>query len=138
MARVRRRTLESVVAPRRPYPSDLTDEQWARWHPLLTKPPGPGQPTTVDLRDVVNTHLYMKQPGCQWRYLPHDLLPRSTVFYYFEKGTADGTLDALMGQLRERPRQQAGRARHPTAAILDRQTAKTAGPGLDVGWDGGK
>ena len=138
MARFTRMRMESVAAQRRPYPSDLTDEQWALLKPLLTKPPGPGQPPTVELREVVNTLLYMKQTGCQWRYLPHDLLPRSTVFYYFEKWTADGPLEALLGPLRERTRQQAGRARQPTAAILDSRTAKTAGPGLDVGWDGGK
>jgi transposase len=69
---------------RRPYPSDLTDEQWALLQPLLTKASGPGQPPNVDLREVVNTLLYLKPMGCQWRYLPHDLLPRSTGFYYFE------------------------------------------------------
>jgi len=138
MARFTRMTIEPVAAQRRPYPSDLTDEQWALLEPLLTKPPGPGQPTKVDLREAVNTLPYMKQTGCQRRYLPHDLLPRSTVFYFFEKWTADGTLEVLMGQLRERTRQRAGRERQPTAAILDSQNAKTAGPGLAVGWDGGK
>jgi transposase len=138
MARFGRMTMESAAAPRRPYPSDLSAEHWALLNPLLTKPPGPGQPPQVDLREVMNTLRYLKPTGCQWRYLPHDLLPRSTVFYYFEKWTADGPLEALLGPLRERTRQQAGRARQPTAAILDSRTAKTAGPGLDVGWDGGK
>ena len=99
---------------------------------------GSGQATKVELREVVNTLLYMKQTGCQWRYLPHDLLPRSTVHYYFEKWTQDGTFEAIMGHLRERTRQQAGRERPPTAGVIDSQTAKTAGPGLAIGWDGGK
>ncbi len=131
-----------VVAPaaqRRPsYPSDLTDEQWELIKPLLPENHGSGQPTKVELREVVNALLYMKQTGCQWRYLPHDLPPRSTVHYYFEKWTNDGTFEALMAQLRERTRQKAGRERQPTAAILDSQTVKTAGPGIEVGWDGGK
>lgn len=67
MARFTRMTPESVAALRRPYPSDLTDEQWALLQPRLAQPPGPGQPTKVDLREVVNTLLYMKQTGCQWR-----------------------------------------------------------------------
>ena len=131
-----------VVAPavqRRPScPSDLTDEQWELIKPLLPENHGSGQPTKVALREVVNALLYMKQTGCQWHYLPHDLPPRSTVHYYFEKWTSDGTFEALMAQLRERTRQKAGRQRQPTAAILDSQTAKTAGPGIEVGWDGGK
>ena len=131
-----------VVAPavqRRPScPSDLTDEQWELIKPLLPENHGSDQPTKVALREVVNALLYMKQTGCQWRYLPHDLPPRSTVHYYFEKWTSDGTFEALMAQLRERTRQKAGRQRQPTAAILDSQTVKTAGPGIEVGWDGGK
>ena len=55
---------------------------------------GPGRPPRVDLREVVNALLYLKQTGCAWRYLPHDLPPRSTVHYYFAQWTADGTLEA--------------------------------------------
>jgi len=132
--------ISEPAAQRRPaYPSDLTDAQWALIEPLLRDrdPTGPGRPPTVDTREVINAFLYMKQTGCQWRYLPHDLLPRSTAHYYFEKWTQDGTLEAIMGHLRERARQKVGRERQPTAGVIDSQTAKTAGPGLDIGWDGG-
>src|SRR3712207_1321086 len=140
MAPYQRLVLAPAPAPRSAYPSDLTDAQWALLEPLLRErdSPGPGRPASVPLREIVNALLYIKQTGCPWRYLPHDLPPRSSVHYYFEKWTADGTFEALMARLRERTRQKAGRERQPTAAILDSQTVKTAGPGIEVGWDGGK
>ena len=102
-------------AGRRAYPSDLTDAQWAVLEPRLREfsADGPGRPPTVDLREVVNALLYIKQTGCPWRYVPHDLPPRSTVHYYFEKWTADGTLETLLRTLREQLRQ---RARHEPLA----------------------
>ena len=103
---------------RRAYPSDLTDAQWAVLEPRLRESAadGPGRPPTVDLREVVNALLYIKQTGCPWRYVPHDLPPRSTVHYYFEKWTADGTLETLLRTLREQ---------------LPRFSPKT--PGFDLG-----
>lgn len=134
----KRMIVEPAVQRRLSYPSDLTDEQWELIKPLLRENHGSGQPTKVDLREVMNALLYMKQTGCQWRYLPHDLPPRSTVHYYFDKWAADGTFEEVMAHLRERVRNKAGRARQPTGAIIDSQTVKTAGPGIEVGWDGGK
>ena len=138
MAVFKRMVLAPAAQRRLSYPSDLTDEQWQLIKPMLPENHGSGQPTKVDLREVVNALLYMKQTGCQWRYLPHDLPPRSTVHYYFEKWTSDGTFEELMARLRERTRRQVGREHQPTAAIVDSQTVKTAGPGIEVGWDGGK
>lgn len=138
MAVFKRMTIAPADRRRPLYPSDLTDEQWELIKPLLPENRGSGQHTKVELREVVNALLYMKQTGCQWRYLPHDLPPRSTVHYYFDKWTSEGTLEAVMAHLRERTRQKAGRARQPTAASMDSQTVKTAGPGIAVGWDGGK
>src|SRR5215210_913109 len=101
MATFKRLIAEPAIRRRRAYPSDLADEQWPLIKPLLRENHGSGQPTKVELREVVNALLYMKQTGCQWRYLPHDLPPRSTVHYYFDKWARDGTLEALMAQLRE-------------------------------------
>jgi len=115
----------AAPARRRAYPSDLTDLQWSVLEPLLRArdPRGPGRPATVDLREVVNALLYIKQAGCPWRYLPHDLPPRSTVHYYFAQWTADGTLAEVLRHLRERVRRATGRTAHPTARALDSQTA---------------
>ena len=126
---------------RRPrYPSDLTDAQWEQLAPLLedSQQTGPGRPRRVALREVINALLYMKQTGCAWRYLPREFPPRSTVHYYFEKWTADGTFHAAVDRLREATRRRQGRAARPTAAVIDSQTVKTAGPTVEVGWDGGK
>ena len=91
------------------YPSDLTDAQWALLEPLVREPraDGPGRPPVVDLREVINALLYVKQTGCPWRYIPHDLPPRSTVHYYFTKWTAEGTLETVLRTLREQTRWQA-------------------------------
>ena len=140
MAVFKRLVPEPAPLRRRAYPSDLTDAQWAVLEPLLRErdSSGPGRPAVVELREVLNALLYIKQTGCPWRYLPHDLPPRSTVHYYFEKWTADGTLEEVLRPLRERVRRRAGRAVQPTAGIVDSQTVKTAEASQDVGWDGGK
>jgi putative transposase len=140
MSTYQRLVPDGAPARRRAYPSDLTDAQWALLEPLLRDraAEGPGRPASVDLREVVNALLYIKQTGCPWRYLPHDLPPRSTVHYYFAQWTADGTLEAVVRALRERSRRRAGREAQPTAGIMDSQTVKTVEATQAVGWDGGK
>jgi putative transposase len=140
MATYTRLVPEVAVPPRRAYPSDLTDAQWALLEPQLREDDrsGPGRPATVALREIVNALLYIKQTGCPWRFLPHDLPPRSTVHYYFEKWTADGTWEEVGRHLRERVRRQAGREAQPTAGSMDSQTVKIAEATEAVGWDGGK
>ena len=114
---------------RKPYPTDLTDEQWALLEPLLPAARPGGRPRSVDLREAANALLYLLRTGCPWRHLPHDLPPWGTVWAYFRRWRDDGTLDRLHDELRAQVRQAAGRDPQPSAAILDSQSVKTAEKG---------
>ena len=111
------------------YPSDLSDEEWAVIEPLI--PPGKsgGGKRRVSMREVVNGLMYVLSTGCQWRAIPKDLPPRSTVYDYFDLWTWEGTLDRIHHALYVRCREQAEREASPTAAIIDSQSVKSAEKG---------
>ena len=111
------------------YPSDLTDEEWALIGSEIPPANRGGNKRTVDVREVVNGLMYVLSTGCQWRAIPKDLPPRSTVNYYFCRWRDDGTLDRLHHGLYVRCREQAGREASPTAAIIDSQSVKSAEKG---------
>jgi putative transposase len=124
---------------RRPYKTDLTDEQWAFIEPILppARPKNGFAPT--DLREVVNTILYQTATGVQWDMLPHDLVSKSTAFDYYARWSRDGTWERVLDAARRAVRVAAGRDESPSAAAIDSQSVETAaGGGEAVGTDGGK
>ena len=111
------------------YPSDLTDDEWALVEPLIPLAKRGGNRRHVVVREVVNGLMYILSTGCQWRAIPKDLPPRSTLYDYFDLWSWDGTLDRIHDALYAQCRQAASREASPTAAIIDSQSVKSAEKG---------
>jgi len=111
------------------YPSGLTDAEWALVAPFIPPAKRGGRKRTVGVREVLNGVFYVLATGCQWRALPKDLPPRSTVHDYLTLWARDGTLRRLHHALFVQAREQAGREAGPTVAIIDSQSVKSAEKG---------
>ena len=111
------------------YASDLTDGEWELIAPDLPARKRQGRPRTTDLREVLNAILYMARTGCQWRMLPKEFPPRSTIQRYFYAWRSDGTLRALNHHLLMATREAAGREASPSAGVIDSQSVKTTESG---------
>ncbi|MFD8530507.1 IS5 family transposase [Streptosporangium canum] len=133
------------MSERKPYPSDLSDERWALIEPVITAwkaahPSVSGHQGAYEMREIINAILYQGRTGCQWDFLPHDLPPRSAVYYYFAKWRDDGTDQTIHDLLRWHAREKRGRSADPSLVVLDTQSvhAATGVPSDTTGRDAAK
>ena len=113
------------MAKRKPYPTDLTDEQWALIAPLLPQPRRGRKPIHAR-REMINALLYLVRTGCQWRMLPHDLPPWEAVYAFWRNLVDSRTLERINDALRVQIRLEEDREADPSVIIIDSQSVQTA------------
>ena len=114
---------------RKPYPSDLTDAQWALISPYIPHALPGGRPRSVAMREVLNAIFYLNKSGCSWRMLPHDFPPWGTVHYYYRKFRLNGIWQQIHALLHAKVRIASGKNELPSAGIIDSQSVKTTQKG---------
>jgi transposase len=129
----------STPPTRKPYPSDVTDEEWHFVAPYLTLSPHDAGQRKHPLREVFNALRWLVRAGAPWRMLPHDLPPWEAVYQQTQRWIAWGCFEAIVHDLREILRLAAGKSAQPSAVILDARTSQsTPESGARAGFDGYK
>jgi putative transposase len=117
------------MAPRKPYPTDLTDKEWALIAPYVPAAKPGGRPETYPTREILDAIFSIVRGGCAWRLLPHDFPPWQIVYQYFWRWRNDGTWQLMHDLLRGDVRVAAGKRRQPSAGIIESQSVKTTEKG---------
>jgi transposase len=116
------------------YETDLTDRQWEEIKPLFSKM----RKRKWDKRKLVNGVLYLVKTGCQWRNLPNDFPPYSTVHSFYRRARLSGLWDNILDHMVKVTREKAGLEENPTVALIDSQTVQNASSSEQFGYDAGK
>lgn len=131
--------VRSPAPTRKPYPSDVSDDEWAFVAPYLTLCRLDAPQRKYDLREVFNAVRWMVRTGCQWRYMPQHWPPWEAIYQQTQRWIRAGVFEAMVHDLRQLLRMAEGRAPEPTAVILDAQTLQsTPESGARAGYDGHK
>src|SRR5258708_20160512 len=117
---------------RMPYPSDVTDEEWAILEPLIPGEKPGGRPQEIERREIVNAIVYVLRSSCPWRMLPHDLPRWFTAYWYFRRWKQQGIWEQVNAALRRELRVSVGRQSEPLPAILPSQSINTSSARRDT------